>query len=139
MDQHPAPLDMAEEAVADASAFRRALDQAGNVGEHEFAALVMDNAKLRVQRRERIVAHLGMRVGEFVDKGRLSGIGQADKADVGEQLETQPDPHLLARLAGLMLARGTIGRRLVAGVAAPPQPAFQQRDPLPRLDEVGKD
>ena len=37
MEQHAAALDMAEEAVAEAGAFVRALDQAGNVGEHEFA------------------------------------------------------------------------------------------------------
>ena len=34
-----AALDMAEEAVADAGAFMRAFDQAGNVGEHELAAV----------------------------------------------------------------------------------------------------
>ena len=37
MQQHAAALDMAEEAVAEAGALVRALDQAGNVGEHEFA------------------------------------------------------------------------------------------------------
>ena len=36
MQQHRAALDMAEEAVAQAGALMRALDQAGNVGEHEF-------------------------------------------------------------------------------------------------------
>ena len=40
MQQHGAALDVAEEAVAEARAFVRALDQAGNVGEHELAALV---------------------------------------------------------------------------------------------------
>ena len=39
VQQHAAALDMAEEAVAEAGAFMRALDQAGNVGEHEFAAV----------------------------------------------------------------------------------------------------
>ena len=39
MQQHAAALDMAEEAVAEAGAFMRAFDQAGNVGEHEFAAV----------------------------------------------------------------------------------------------------
>ena len=39
MQQHLGALDMAEEAVADARAFGRALDQAGDVGEHELAPL----------------------------------------------------------------------------------------------------
>ena len=46
VDQHPAAFDMAEEAVADPRAVRRAFDQPGNVGEHELAALVADHAEL---------------------------------------------------------------------------------------------
>ena len=37
VEQHAAALDMAEEAVAEAGALVRSLDQAGDVGEHEFA------------------------------------------------------------------------------------------------------
>ena len=37
MQQHARALDMAEEAVADADALMRAFDQAGNVGDDEFA------------------------------------------------------------------------------------------------------
>ena len=58
MQQHAAALDMAEEAVAEADAFMRALDQAGNVGEHEFAVVDRDDAELRVQRGEGIVGDL---------------------------------------------------------------------------------
>ena len=36
MQQHAAALDMAEEARAEARALVRALDQAGNVGQHEI-------------------------------------------------------------------------------------------------------
>ena len=87
---------MAEEAVADAGAFGRALDQPGNVGEDELAALVADDAELRAEGGERIVADLGAGVGDGVEEGRLAGVGKADEADVGEQLEPQPDPHFLA-------------------------------------------
>jgi hypothetical protein len=37
VQQHAAALDMAEEAVAEAGALMGALDQAGDVGEHELA------------------------------------------------------------------------------------------------------
>ena len=37
VEQHAAALDMAEEPVAEAGALMRALDQAGDVGEHELA------------------------------------------------------------------------------------------------------
>ena len=80
MEQDAGALDMAEEAVADAGAFGRALDQAGNVGEDEVAALVADDAELRVERGERIIADLGLGVGDGVEEGRLAGIGQADQA-----------------------------------------------------------
>ena len=63
----------------------------------ELAALVADDAELRAERRERIVADLGRGVGDRVEEGRLAGVGKADQADVGEQLEPQPDPHFLAR------------------------------------------
>ena len=39
MQQHAAALDVAEEPVAEAGAFMRALDQAGNVRQHELARL----------------------------------------------------------------------------------------------------
>ncbi len=58
MQQHAAALDMAEEAVAQPRALVRALDQAGNVGEHETAAVDVDHAELRMQRGEGIVRDL---------------------------------------------------------------------------------
>ena len=58
MQQHAAALDMAEEAVAEARAFMRALDQPGNIREHEFAAVGIHDAELRMQRGEGIVGDL---------------------------------------------------------------------------------
>ena len=128
VEQHAAALDMAEEAVADPGAFGRALDQAGDVGDDELAALVADDAELRAGGGEGIGADLGLRVGDGVDEGRLAGVGQPDQAGVGEQLEPQPDPGFLARPAGAVLARRAVGRGLVAGVAAPAVAAAQEDD-----------
>ncbi len=61
VQQQPRALDMAEEAVADPGAFGRALDQPGDVGDDELAALVADHPELRAERGERIVADLGAR------------------------------------------------------------------------------
>ena len=49
----PAALDMAEETVAEARALMRALDQAGNVGEHELAPVDAHDAEAGMQRGER--------------------------------------------------------------------------------------
>ncbi len=136
MDQHPATLDMAEEAVADPGTVGSALDQAGDIGDDEFAALVSDDAKLRAQRREGIGADLCLGIGNAVDEGRLARIGEADQADVGEQLQAQPDPHFLARPTRLMLARGAIDRAFIARIAAPAVAAAQQPDALSDAGEV---
>ena len=85
-----------------------------------------------------IVADLGLGVGDGVDEGRLAGIGQADQADVGQQLQPQPDPHFLARPAGAVLARRAVGRGLVAGIAAAAVAALEEDDALADLGEVGE-
>ena len=100
----------------------------GNVGDDEFAALVADDPQLRAQGRERIIADLCAGVADRIEERRLAGIGQSDETDVGEQFEPQPDPHLLAGDAGLVLARGAVGRGLVAGVAAAAHAAMEQGD-----------
>ena len=88
----------------------RALDQAGNVGEHEFAAVDVDHAELRMQRGERIVGDLRLGRADRREEGRFAGVRQPDDAGIGDQLEAQPDGALLARLAGIGVARRPVGR-----------------------------
>ena len=109
MQEDPRPLDVAEETVAEAGAFVRALDQAGNVGEHERAPAAGDDAEIWMKGREGILGDLGLGRGNRCQEGRLSGVGQADQAGVGDQLQAQPDPALGAFLAGIGAARGAGG------------------------------
>ena len=109
MQQNAATLDMAEETVAKADALVRALDQAGNIGEHEFAPVDLDDAELRLQRGERIVGDFRLGRADGGKECRLPGIRQADDAGIGDQLEPQPDGVLLAGLAGIGAARRAIG------------------------------
>src|SRR4029079_9816076 len=60
MEQHGSALDMAEEAVADATALMCALDQSRDIGEHEIEAIDAHHAEVRVQRGEGIVGDLGL-------------------------------------------------------------------------------
>ena len=87
MRQSAAALDMAEEPVAEAVALVRALDEAGNVGEHEVAPVDLDDAEARVERRERIIGDLGLGRRDRGEEGRFAGVRQADEAGVGDQLE----------------------------------------------------
>ena len=114
------------------------LDQAGDVGNDEFTALVTDHAQLWAKGGEGIGADLGLGICDGVDEGRLSGVGKADQPDVGEQLEAQPDVHLFSRPAGTVLARRPVGRGLVTGVAAPAVAALEEVDALPVDREVGE-
>ncbi len=138
MQEQLGALDMAEEAVADPGAFGSAFDQAGDVGKDELAALVADDSELRAERRERIVADLRRSIGDAVEEGRFARVGKADEADVGEQLQPQPDPHFLALDARLVLARGAVGRAFVAGVAAATHAAFEQHDALAFDRQIGE-
>ena len=106
MQQDGAALDMAEEAVAEAGAFMRALDQAGDVGEHEFLRVGQaDDAELRMQRGERVVGDLRARGGDDGQEGGFAGVRQPDQSGIGDQLQAQPDPAFLARPALRRLAR----------------------------------
>src|SRR5690349_20874412 len=130
---------MAEEAVADARAFSGAFDQPGNVGKHEFSALVANDAELRAKRREGVIADFRARVRDAVEESRLAGIGKADQASVGEELQAKPEPHFLACFTSLVLARSTVGRGLVAGVSATTHSTFEEDHPLSFACKIGEE
>ena len=89
---------MREELVTEPDALARALDQPGDVGDDELAAVRrLDGAEHRRERRERIVGDLRPRVREARDERRLAGVRQPDERCVGEQLQAQLDRALLAR------------------------------------------
>ena len=50
----------------------------------------VDDAEAGMQRGERIVGDLRLGGGDGGEEGRLAGVGQADEADVGDQLQAQP-------------------------------------------------
>ena len=138
MQQHAAALDMAEKAVAQPGAFVRALDQAGDVGEHEFASVDRDDAELRMQRRERIVRDLRLGRAHRGEQSGFARIRQPDQAGVGDQLEAQPERALLARQSRIGVARRAIGRRLEMRVAEAAIAALGQHDALSDLREIGE-
>ena len=111
-------LDVGEEVVPEAGALARALDQSGDVGEHELAVVGVDRAEHRLERRERVVGDLRRRARQAGQQRGLAGVRQPDEADVGEQLEVQLDPALLARQAALGEARRLARRRREVLVAA---------------------
>ena len=51
-----------------------------------------DHAEVRVLGRERVVGDLGRGAATAGEQRRLAGVGQADEADVGDDLQLQDDP-----------------------------------------------
>src|SRR6476659_5698961 len=137
MQQHAAALDVSEETVAEAGAFVGALDQAWDVGQHEFPAIALDHTELRIERGERIVGDLRLGRAHRGKECRLAGVRQSDEAGVGDELEAEPDPALLARLSGIGVPRRTVGRRLEMRVAETAVAALGQHDTLADLGKVG--
>ena len=88
------------------------------------------------QRRERVGGDLRLRAGHPRQQRGLAGVGQADEADVGEQLEVQLDLALLARQPLLGQPRRLADRGREALVAAPARAAARQRDLLAGPHEV---
>ena len=116
----------------------RAFDQPGDVG-HDEAAIVAQrhDAEVGRERGERIVGDLGTRRRDARDQRGLAGVGEADEADVGEQLQLQPEEPLFARLARLGAPRRAVGGRHEVRVAAPAAAAFATST-LAFLGEIGE-
>ena len=58
VDEQPRALDVREEVVAEAGAVAGALDQPGDVGDHELAVVGLERPEHRLERRERVVGDL---------------------------------------------------------------------------------
>ena len=98
MHQHLGAIEMLQKPIAEPLAFVRPFDEPGHVGDDEAAiAAQRHDAEIRGERRERIVGDLRPRGGNARDQRRLAGVGKADEADVGEQLQMKLQLFGLAR------------------------------------------
>ena len=81
VQQQARALQVLEEPNAQPGAFRRALDQSGDVGHDETAMDAhVDHAQVRVQGRKRIVGNFRLRRRNSADQGRFAGIRQSRAA-----------------------------------------------------------
>ena len=117
--EHARAFDVAEEGVPEAAALGRALDEAGDVGEHELVVVEAHDAEVRLERGERVVGDLGLRRAHRRDQRGLPGVREADERGVGEQLHLEAEPALLAVLALLGEAGRAASVRQEARVAPP--------------------
>src|SRR5262245_25840005 len=140
VDEYFGSLEMTQELVAESEAAMSALDEPGHVSNDE-AAIVTEahDAKIRRQRRERIVSDLRPRRRDARDKRRLAGVRKSHQADVGEQLEFEPQILDLALFARLHLPRRAVGCRRKARVAQPAAAAARDEHALTDFGEIGEE
>ena len=137
MQQQAGAGHVAQKLDAQTGAVGGALDQPGNVGDHEtLVGAQADHAKIRHQRGERVVRHprRGRRNG--TDEGGFAGIRKAEQADIGQQTQLQLQ---LAHIAGRTrrgLARRAVDRGLEMDIAQPALAALRHQHALTMAGEV---
>ncbi len=110
--------------MAEPGAVGGALDQPGDVGDGELARVrPVDDAEHGLERRERVVGDLRLRVRDPPQKRRLAGVGQPRERRVDDELQAQLEIELVAGQAGLREARRLPRRRREPRVAASSLPA----------------
>ena len=124
--------------MAEAASLGRALDQPGDVGQHELVVLEPHDAEVGHERRERVVRDLRLRRAHRRDERGLPRVREPDERGVGHEAQLEAQPALLAVLALLGEARRPPGVREEPEVApaAPPAADASQRSPC--VDEVGE-
>ena len=142
VDQHAqdaGPLDMAEELVAEALALAGPLDQARDVGDDEFGAGVEPHdAEVGLEGGERVVGDLGLGRGDGGDQRRLADVREPHEGHIGDQLQLEPQPALLAHLALLGERRRPAPVRQEPGVAPPASAAGRGHPAVAFVHEVGE-
>ena len=121
-------------------AFAGALDQAGNVGNRQLAAVGrVDGSEDRLERGERVLGDLRPRVGDAPQKRGLARVGQSGQRCVRHQLEPELERPLLTWQPGLGKARRLPRRRREPLVPTAPRATFGDDGTRPRPGQVGQD
>ena len=105
MQQRARALHMAQKFDAQTFSRRCALDDAGNVRENQFVI----HAQPRLQGGKRVIGDFLLGAGQLVDETGFSGVGKADKADIGDELELQPHVPSLSRRPATGTRRTGVG------------------------------
>ena len=127
VDQDPGALQVGQEFMAQASAVRRALNEAGDV-RHDKARRVLQvhDAQDGLQGREVIVGDAGSGIAGHGQEGRFAHVGEADQAHVRDHLELQEELQGAGGLSRLGILGGLHGRGRVVHVAVAAAPAPQE-------------
>jgi hypothetical protein len=138
MHQHPRAFDMAQELMAQANALARAFYEAGDVDHHECLIVMIDHAKRGFERCERVVGYFGARRAYGREQARLASVRLPYNANVGKQLQLQPQTHLLTRFTRFGKKWKAVGRGRESSIAPASRAAVRYQDTLAGLAKVSK-
>ena len=122
VDQQPAAVDMPQEIVAQSRAFTGALDDAGDVRQHERGALRhVNHTQIGGERGEVIVRDLRPGPGDGGEQRGFAHVGETHQTHVRQQLQLQDQVAALSGTARLRKAGDLPGRRgeVLVAPAAP--------------------
>ena len=138
VDENARTLEVLQERKAEPDALRRALNYPGHVRYADLRVVVVDDrADDRVERGERIARDLRSRGGKRRKKRRLAGVREAEKPDIGDSLELEPEPALLCGSTGSVLGRGLVHGRLKVDIPEATCAALGDNSGLPWFRYVG--
>src|SRR5205085_442470 len=131
--------DVHQELETKSFPFVRALDDAWNVGDDERAVVrELHDAEVGAERGERIVADLWSCRRDDREQRGLTGVGLADEANVGDELELELQRASLTVFARLVLARRLMRRRREERVAFAAAAALRDDDPVAILQHFAE-
>ena len=119
MDEESRALEVGEKLVTEARAVGRAFDEPRDVGDGELSLLrPVHDSENGLERRERIVRHLRLRVRDAAQERRLARVREAGERGVHHELEPELQLELVPGQARLGEARRLPGGGREARVAA---------------------
>ena len=138
----PRAFDVPQECVSETVADMGARDETRHVGDQRGARIRLrlvardEDAQVRGGGGERIGPDARSCLGERGEQRGLAGVGRAHQPDVGDRLELELDPALLARVPLLVMARGSVRGRHEVDVAAPAAPAASHHQAILSFEQL---
>jgi len=121
---------MPQKVVPQAHALGGALDQPGDVRDHERVFVLPRDAQIGLQRGKVVVCDLGLRRRHYREHRRLAHVGEADQPHVGDGFQFKQKLPGAGALAGLGEVGGLTGGSGEPGVAKAAVAAPEHHAPL---------
>lgn len=140
VDQNPRSLHVTEKAQAESRPLMGALDEPRYIGDHKRPSLRQTHhTQVRDKGGEWVVGDFGAGGGDLRYEGGFAGVGEADEAHLGEELQLEPDMPLFSCSSFLGKARSLATRGGEVHVSLPAVSTPGHHIAVPVAGEVMED